>query len=299
MKKTINTIVLLFSLLPLAKSQTDTIPFTFNKHSNICVKARINNSDTLTLMFHSASSGITLTQAAVDKKLTLNADKSQNVHTWGGDAEARYSEGNTFIINQLKWEKQTIFINENSGPDTDGKFGYDYFENKILEIDYNNKRILVHAKMPAPKKTKEYQMMKMSIKRGTMYVAGSFKIGNAIYQDSFMFHTGYGGAILLDPKIGEQYKMQAQLETIATSELRDSYNNVFKIETKLLPTIKIGKRTLKNVPLSFAARSSEIPMKVFGNDLLKRFNVIFDFKNEAIYLKINDLEDVAYNVKKS
>jgi hypothetical protein len=114
-----------------------------------------------------------------------------------------------------------------------------------------------------------------------------------------MFHTGYGGAILLDPKIGEKYKMQSQLATISTSELRDSYNNVFKIETKLLPEVKIGNKTLKNVPLSFAARSSDIPMKVFGNDLLKRFNVIFDFKNKVIYLKINELRDMAYNVKKS
>jgi hypothetical protein len=40
-------------------------------------------------------------------------------------------------------------------------------------------------------------------------------------------------------------------------------------------------------------------MKVFGNDLLKRFNVIFDFKNKDIYLKINELRDIAYNVKKS
>lgn len=288
--------ILFLGLTPSVKSQTDTIPFTFNKASNICIKARINDSDTLTLMFHATASGISLTQNAVDKKLSLKADKSQNVRTWGGDAEARYSEGNTFIINQLKWENQTVYINENSGPDTDGKFGYDYFEDRILQIDYDKKWLLVHSKMP--KKLKRYHKMKMTIKRGTMYIAGNFKIGEEVYRDSFMFHTGYGGAILLDPEIGKKYNMQAQLKTISTSELRDSYNNVFKIETKLLPQVNIANKTLKDVPLSFSARSSDIPMKVFGNDLLKRFNVIFDFKNGDIYLKTNSLMDMIYNVKK-
>jgi hypothetical protein len=52
------------------------------------------------------------------------------------------------------------------------------------------------------------------------------------------------------------------------------------------------------VPLSFAARSSDIPMKVFGNDLLKRFNVIFDFQKNEIYLKPNGLWKMNYTIKK-
>jgi hypothetical protein len=172
---------ILFCVFTKSQSQTDTIPFTFNKQSNICVKARINDSDTLTLMFHATASGISLTQEAVDKKLTLKADKSHNVKTWGGSAEARYSEDNTFIINNLKWEKQTVYINENSGPDTDGKFGYDYFEDKILQIDYDKKWLLVHEKMPKSLLQRSpfgrgYHKMKMKISRGTMYIAGSFKI---------------------------------------------------------------------------------------------------------------------------
>ena len=297
MKKTLLYCLFLSGLAKEIHAQTDTIYFTLNKQSNVCIKARINNSDTLTLMFHTASTGITLTQEAVDKKLSLQSEKSHSVQTWGGNAEAKYSEGNTFIINNLKWDKQTIYINENSGAGTDGKFGYDFFENKIIEIDYNKNWILVRAKLP--KISRKYHKMKLGIKRGTWYIAGTLNIGKTVYQDSFMFHTGYGGAILLDPKIAEQYDMKAQLKTISTSELRDSYSNIIKIETKLLPQFTIGNTTLKDVPLSFAAQSSAIQMKVFGNDLLKRFNVIFDFKKQDIYLKLNDLRDMAYSIKKN
>jgi hypothetical protein len=81
--------------------------------------------------------------------------------------------------------------------------------------------------------------------------------------------------------------MQSQLKTISTSELKDAYGNVFKIETKELPQVRLGGRRLKNVPLSFAARSSDIPMKVFGNGLLRRFNLFVDYQKGMVYMKPN------------
>lgn len=92
--------------------------------------------------------------------------------------------------------------------------------------------------------------------------------------------------------------MAAQLKTLSISEFRDSYNNITKIETKLLLRLKIAGKKMKDIPLSFAAQSSQIPMKVFGNDLLKQFNIIFDFQNNDVYMKPNGVRDMAYTVKK-
>ncbi|MCP9770263.1 hypothetical protein EGI22_20350 [Lacihabitans sp. LS3-19] len=287
----------LLFLIPfqVAVAQADTISFTLNKQSNICINARINNSDTISLMFHTSNTGLNVIKSSAETKIPLRDKEGIEIKTWGGNAETEFSKNNSLYIGRQKWENLDIFIDDNSGPGTDGKFGYDMFENKIVSIDYDQKLLIISENLP--QKTKGYQKMKMSFSRGSMFIEGTLMIGKEIYNDHFMFHSGYGGAILLDPKIAEKYKM-ANLKTISTSELRDSFNNVFKIETKLLPKIKIGKKTLKNVPVSFAARSSEIPMKVFGNDLLKRFNIIFDFQKNEIYLKPNGLWNMAYNVKK-
>jgi Aspartyl protease len=287
MKKTLFILLAFTIALSTATAQTksDTIPFTLNKQHNICIKASVNGSETLTLMFHSSSTGVTLTKSALEKKITLNTAQSSKVKTWGGSADAEYSEGNSMNINQLSWNNLTVFINENSGEGTDGKFGHDLFAGKILEIDYDHQRMIVHATMP--KISKRYHKTTLIQKNGTTYITGALKIGKQVYRDTFMFHTGYGGAVLLDPKIGERYGMQSTLTTISTSELKDSYGNVFKIDTKLLPQMQVGGKKLKNVPLSFAARSSEIPMKVFGNGLLRRFNVVFDFQKKEMYLRPN------------
>jgi predicted aspartyl protease len=287
-------VLFLFPILTSAIG-IDTLSFRLNIQSNICIKARINNSDTLTLMFHTSSTGVTITKESLKEKILLKNKQNTNIQTWGGRADAEISEHNTLFINKLTWKDLTIFVNENSGPETDGKFGYDLFTKKIVSIDYDKNLIMVNENLP--KNLKGYQKMNLFFSNGSMFIEGKLEIGDEVYQDKFIFHSGYGGAILLDPQIAEKYNMKS-LKTISTSELKDSYGNVFKIETKLLPKAKIGKKTIKNVPLSFAARSSDIPMKVFGNDLLKRFNVIFDFQKNEIYLKPNGLRKMNYNIKK-
>lgn len=288
-------ILFLFPFFASAMSQSDTLHFTLNEQNNICIKARVNNSDTLSLMFHTSSTGITVTKESLKEKILLKDKQNTNIQTWGGRADAEFSEHNMLFINKLKWEDITVFVNENSGPNTDGKFGYDLFAKKIVSLDYDKNFMIVAETLP--KNLKGYQKMNLTFLNGSMFIDGKLEIGEEIFQDKFMFHSGYGGAILLDPKIAEKYDMKS-LKTISTSELKDSYGNVFKIETKLLPKLKIGNKTLKNVPLSFAAKSSDIPMKVFGNDLLKRFNVIFDFQKNEIYLKPNGLWKMNYNIKK-
>lgn len=275
--------------------QTETLPFKLNKQSNICVKAKLNDYDSLTMMFHTSSIGVTVTKESLENKILLKNKQSTNVQTWGGRADSEFSEYNTFILGSLKWDDITVFVNENSGPDTDGKFGYDLFAKKIVSLDYDKNVMIVSENLP--EKLKGYQKMKLVFENGSMFIEGTLMFENQEFTGNFMFHTGYGGAILLDPKLGEKYNSKS-LPTISTSELKDSYGNVFKIETKLLPKVKIGKKMLKNVQLSFAARSSDIPMKVFGNDLLKRFNIIFDFQKNEIYLKPNELWKMDYNIKK-
>ena len=290
------TLIFLISIqLAFAQKQSDTLAFSLNKQSNICIKARLNNSDTLSLMFHTSYTGVSVIKESLKQKILLKDKQNTNLQTWGGKVDAEFSENNSLFINNLRWDSLTVFVNDFSGVDTDGKFGYDLFKNKIVCVDYDKKWIIVSESLP--KKLKGYQKLDLSFSNGSMFIEGNLEFGKETLRDKFMFHSGYGGAILLDPKFKEKYDIIG-LKTLSTSELKDAYGNVFKIETKLLPKIKIGNKTMRNVPLSFAARTSDIPMKVFGNDLLKRFNIIFDFQKNEIYLKPNSLWEMEYSVKK-
>ncbi len=288
-------LLFLSSNVAIGQIKSETIPFFINKQSNICIKALINDRDSVVLMFHSASNGLTLLKEVIDKKVHLKADKSIQVESWGGNSSADFSNGNSLTIGKMRWDSLTIFLNENSGDQTDGKFGFDFFKNEIIEIDFDDQLLTIHKSIP--KKVKNYFKLPFYIRNETIYLPASLHFENDIYRDTFILHTGYGGSVLLDPKIGEQYGMQAELPTISTSELRDSYNNIIKIETKELHEIRIGTKTVQKVPLSFANKSSNISMKVLGNDLLKRFNLIFDFKTNNLYLSENSLYKIPFSIK--
>ena len=291
----LSLLLFLSSNVAIGQIKSETIPFFINKQSNICIKALINDRDSVVLMFHSASNGLTLLKEVIDKKVHLIADKSIQVESWGGNSSADFSNGNSLTIGKMRWDSLTIFLNENSGDQTDGKFGFDFFKNEIIEIDYDDQLLTIHKSIP--KKVKNYFKLPFYIRNETIYLPASLHFENDIYRDTFILHTGYGGSVLLDPKIGEQYGMQAELPTISTSELRDSYNNIIKIETKELPEIRIGTKTVQKVPLSFANKSSNISMKVLGNDLLKRFNLIFDFKTNNLYISENSLYKIPFSIK--
>jgi predicted aspartyl protease len=291
----LSLLLFLSSNVAIGQIKSETIPFFINKQSNICIKALINDRDSVVLMFHSASNGLTLLKEVIDKKVHLIADKSIQVESWGGNSSADFSNGNNLTIGKMRWDSLTIFFNENSGDQTDGKFGFDFFKNEIIEIDYDDQLLTIHKSIP--KKVKNYFKLPFYIRNETIYLPASLHFENDIYRDTFILHTGYGGSVLLDPKIGEQYGMQAELPTISTSELRDSYNNIIKIETKELPEIRIGTKTVQKVPLSFANKSSNISMKVLGNDLLKRFNLIFDFKTNNLYISENSLYKIPFSIK--
>lgn len=113
-----------------AQSQIVTLSFVFNKQNNVCLNAKINASDSLLLMFHSSSTDVTITKESLKERILLKDKHNTNIQTWGGRADAEFSEHNTLFINKLKWGDITIFVNENSGSDTDGKFGYDLFAKK-------------------------------------------------------------------------------------------------------------------------------------------------------------------------
>jgi hypothetical protein len=287
-------LLVLFPNYVFSQSKTDTIAFKLNKQNNICIKARIDDSDTLLLMFHTSASDITLTREAIKNKIQIKLENTDQIQTWGGMAQSENSEHHSFYINNLEWSDLTVFSDDNSGIGTDGKFGVDIFKGKIVALNYDNLQMIVSDKLP--KKLRGYSKSNLYFEKGSMFIDGKIKSRKSTYTDKFMFHSGYGRSILLDPKIAEKYNMN-ELKTIEESELRDSFNNVFKIETKEIPEVTVGGLKIKNVPLSIAARSSDIPMRVFGNDLLKRFNVIFDFQKNEIYLKPNHLRKVPYYKK--
>ncbi|GAB3946471.1 hypothetical protein GCM10028805_17050 [Spirosoma harenae] len=186
-----------------------------------------------------------------------------------------------------------LWENINSGPQTDGKFGIDLFENSVIELDFDNKQVTLYPALPD--KIKTYDKRKLIFENDLMFVEADCEIDKKIIKNKFLLHSGYSGGVLFDDQFVQDNKIDEKLKTIAEKELKDSFGNVLKTKKAILPAFIIGDNQLATIPVGFFTGAiGRQKMSIIGGDVLKRFNIVIDAKREFIYLKANSLFSSPY-----
>ncbi len=267
-----------------AIQQKTVIPFTLTAQNNVVVRVKINGADTLQLMLHTASSDVRLTEEAVRKSKTIRFSASEKVQAWGGEADSRMSKGNRIQIGNLQRSNILIWEDKNSGKDTDGKFGLDFFQNQIVEIDFDQRHIVVYDNLP--RKAEEYQRLKVDNNDGQLMVEGSCQLEGKKYANKFLLHSGYSGGILLDDAFVANAGIDGKIKILEESSLQDSFGNTIKVKKGIVPEFFLGNSLLSEVPAGFFAGSiGRQKMSVMGCEVIRRFNLIFDIARNDLYLQ--------------
>lgn len=272
----------------------DEIPFELTDHNNMSVRAILNKKDSVNLMFHTAASSITLIEESTEKLSGISWNREYDVKSWGGESSARYSESNFLEIGNLEWDSISIWENKNSGPKTDGKFGPNLFEGMVIEMDFDNSLLVIHSALPS--KIDEFEKLSLIYENEFMFIEGVSIVDGVPYENRFLIHSGYGGAILYDDEFVETSSIGAKLKVVDESELKDSYGNVLKTKKAILPIFRIGGTIFKNIPVGFFEGAiGKQKMSVVGGNVLKRFNLIIDADRKNIYIKENELMGLAFS----
>ncbi len=269
------------------------IPFELTESNNISVAATLNGKDGVKLMFHTANRGVVMTDKAVERIKSLTFDKTGNASSWGGKTATRFSTNNNLQIGSFSLNDLSIMKDMLSGVGTDGKFGPDFFENNIIEIDYDRKVLRIHSSLP--KIDDDQEKFDIVFENAGMFIEGQLEIEGKKHTARFLVHSGFGGTVLLDDKFVIENQLGAKLPTISEGELRDSFGNVLKTKKVLLPSLRIGRSEFPNVPVGiFDGSIGRQKMCVMGCEILRRFNILIDSKNATIYLKPNSQFDTEF-----
>ena len=266
------------------------IPFHLTEYNNIVIIGVLNSRDTVNLMLHTASSDVTLTEEAFVRSKTVKLDGTvDGVKSWGGGANSSdFSVGNLLAMADLSWQDIKIWKDKNSGQQTDGKFGLNLFENKIIEFDFNKGVLIVENKIP--RKAKKYDKLPLLSTNNGMYIKAICQIDSDAFENSFLIHTGYGGNILLDDNFANQNKIGQRIEITGERILKDAFDNDVVTKKGTLPLFRLGKQQLVNAPIGFFEGAiGRQKLSLIGGDLFKRFNWIIDAEGKSIYLKPNKL----------
>ena len=259
--------------------KSDTIPLTINEHNTIFINAIFNNKDTLNLNFDTGTTELILTFNTIDNKLTTKPKLYTTVYN--------LKMGKT--IYQTKLYDAAL-----TGHGTDGRFGWDFFKEKVVELNYDTGQMIVHSVLPKNiANNRNYTQLKIELWKDLFFVKSIINQSGVTSSDLFLFDTGYERTAMLDNDILLQNHFPIEkMKVLKKVIMKGAQGNEIPIITSNLKNLKIGKYKLNNVPIQLLTVNK--PMKdknthVLGNEAIKRFNIFLDFQNNIVYLKPNHL----------
>ncbi|MBY0066876.1 MULTISPECIES: hypothetical protein [Empedobacter] len=286
MKKIIFSLLFtIISIVIFGQNIVKEIPFRLTKYNNILVPVIINQKDTVQLMLHTGSDYITIIEDSYKKMKSISiSDTLNNVTSWAGYSDMKMSQSNVIKFGNEEFSKIPIFIDKQSGHESDGKIGLKFFEGKYFEINFDENKLYVYDK--APTKLKKYTKLNSRYSQETLYIKAFPFIDKKPIETEFMIHTGFSGALMISDDFVKEYKLLEKFEIIGESKLNDAAGNVILSKKSILPNFELANQTFKNVPMSFFDSTIKIQHKnIMGGDLIKRFNLILNPEKDILYVK--------------
>lgn len=271
-----------------AQVVTDTVKMGINDHNTIYVTAVFNKKDALTLNFDTGCTDLILTTDILKNKLY--------------DSVKLYNRDYSLEIGQSVFSTR-VYDAQLTGHGTEGRFGWNFFSDKTVELNYDSGIMVIHNELPNEVlKNDTYTRLPFKIMEGIPFIEAEIIQNNKSLKDYFLFDTGYQRTAMLDNEelLKNGFPEMKELNRVI---MRGGQGNEVPVITSELRVLKIGTFKLENVPVQQITGNK--PMKnrnahILGNEVLKRFNVFMDYKNGFVYLKPNSLFNLDYiETKKS
>ncbi|WP_282628073.1 pepsin/retropepsin-like aspartic protease family protein [Empedobacter sedimenti] len=284
-KKLLSFLLTLFTIFSFGQHTVKEIPFRLTKYNNILVPVVINQKDTVQLMLHTGSDYVTIIEDSYKKMKSIAiSDTLNNVTSWAGYSDMKMSQNNVIKFGDEEFNKIPIFIDKQSGHESDGKIGLKFFKGKYLEINFDENKLVVYDK--APSKLKKYTKLNSRYSQETLYIKAFPFIDKKPIEAEFMIHTGFSGALMISDDFAKDYKLLEKFEITGESKLSDAAGNVILSKKSILPDFELANKTFRNVPMSFFDSTIKIQHKnIMGGDLIKRFNLILNPEKDILYVK--------------
>lgn len=269
----------------------DTLPFYISEANNILFKGILNEIDTIDLYLDTGGTEIVLSHEAVKKRTSLLKDKNEN---YKGENYEPLEELNTLALGELKLDSVTIYPTSLIPKEADGHFGWNLFEENVLELDYDKKLMIIHSIFD--QNLDDYAKLEIEFINTLFCIKGNLLVNDTSFSNRYLFDSGFQRAIVMDRDLRKEDNFPTDLPVIKESKLKNSAGTEFINQVVLVDEICFNNACAKNIPAQLFATPNPARFKthILGNELLKRFNTVLDFPNGYVYLKPNSLMGLPY-----
>ncbi|WP_343566458.1 PDZ domain-containing protein [Sphingobacterium sp.] len=196
-----------------------------------------------------------------------------------------------------------IDISTRIGVEVNGIMGSRFFENQMMEMDFQKHRITLYAKANPPKGLDKMQRLPLDILNSRPYVSVAFKQGDVSIDGRVLIDMGNSDALMLIPSKLNNFDIKPPF---IDDYIGQGFNGEIYGKRNRIRSLELGPFTM-NYPLVAYPELSSLQHATFvserigsiGNELLRRFKVVFDYPNKSIYLHKNKDFDRFYYLNMS
>jgi hypothetical protein len=295
MKYFFTVAILCIASFTFANQYKDIIPFEVIE-GHIRVKLSINDSPPLDFVFDTGAAANLLSDKAAE---TLGLDLDGNMYVQGasGTSQMKLVKNTTFQFGQIPFSNQTFAVMDLShlgdeDDPLDGVLGASVLNQYIVEIDYDQQEIRLYDNMEGIE-TSNYAEYKYSLApfnipiiESTLKLKNGKEVTGKYFVDTgaalaIMFNTNLVNEEHLIEEMGEHYTMEST--SLSNSETTYISN---------APEFVLFGHSFKDFSVRLSQANKGVNSfqgyhGIIGFDLLKRFNTIYDYANERMYVKPN------------
>ena len=218
----------------------------------------------------------------------------------GGSIEALESKNNTLRVGKAVDNAHSLFVvfdeslnfSARMGVPIHGILGYDFFKNFVVKTDYIAKKLTVYNPQLFKRKPwRKYEAFDLEFYGNKPFVSVKVSDGDGLHNILLLIDSGSSDALWLFKEKG--YIVETPKNYFDDFLGLGLSGNIFGKRSKI-STVAIGAYVLKNVSTSFPDEDALRNIVFFkhrhgslGAAILKRFTVVFDYRNEKMYLKRN------------
>jgi Aspartyl protease/PDZ domain len=290
---------------PIAKKITR---FHFKQFSGgvIVVRAQFGNlRDSLNFILDTGSGGISLDSATCDEfKIPLRATDT-TITGFGGVRKVPFAFDQTLNFPGLKVEHLNFHVNNYEvlssvyGEKVDGIIGYSFFSRYIVKINFDSSIIEVYSpgKISYPRDGTTLRPAFTNLPIQWMNIRDRKRIGFNFYID-----TGAGLCFLMSEKFAEDSSVLFSRRKPVLTQA-EGMGGKLQMRLTVIKEVRIGPYKFRGVPTYLYKDDHNVTSYPFtggllGNDLLRRFNMIFNYPSREIHLTpnthFNESFDYAY-----
>jgi hypothetical protein len=252
------------------------IPFTM-RDNRIYVQGSINGSPPLTLQLDLGAGGINVSKRS-RAKAPITWDASDVLVNSDGRNTVPSSTRNTIRIGALEWTNQRIVQTENMERYEDALFGNALFRDRVVEIDYDRMELRVHAMPPAiPASFTRYAL---ALDGGVRpMVQAELLVDTVRLRDWYLFDTGLTSTLRVSARQNRERQLASRLGAWLGFGSRKMFRaRGFRVGGLEMPA---GMAVLE---IHEDVNQGLVGGGAIGNAWLRRFNVILDNRQGAIWL---------------